>query len=167
MARKLDIGRVLRAADQRDFTFYQRLRDDEKKEFVYSLVLRFCSSIAAPQKVSEDYLLRLNERVNQHGDTLWRHPDLVFAMLASCGDGKLRKHEYSKAGSATSRDRTLADFLCLHWPGTNDQEHEIILAQMDKAAFTQLLRESGLDAETEKKIAAAYAKSQSNRKAGR
>lgn len=160
MARKLDIFRVLRAANLRQFRFYQGLNDEEKKEFILKIVLQFASTISSDMVAQEDHLIRVNERLNLYGDLMWKYPDLSYAMLASCGRGKVTKAVHMKAASPTVQDTVLLDFLAIHWPGINQDEAHILLSQMDKKAFDDLLQGTGLDAEREKKIAAAFKKRQ-------
>ena len=159
MARNLDLPKLISAADRRDFSAYTRLSNIEKKEFVYGVVLQWVNTITGSQLDNELYLRRVNDRMNQYGDLLWKHPDLAYALLASCGSGRALKHVYTKGIARTAQDTTLIDFLAIHWPGLNQDEANIILSKMDKAAFMQLLRETGLESEQEKKIVAAYGKS--------
>jgi hypothetical protein len=162
MTRKLDIRPTLKAADERRFTYFDRLKDDEKKDFIYSIVLSWANTLDAHRDAAEEYLMRFNERFNLHGDLMWKHPDLAFAMLASCGRGRALNHRYVKPPAKTVEETTLLDFLSMHWRGINQDEAKLLIRQMDKADFTELLMFSGLEPDQEKKIAAAYAKSESN-----
>jgi hypothetical protein len=106
--------------------------------------------------------MRFNKRFNLHGELMWQHPDLAYAMLASCGRGRALPHQYVKPPAKTVEETTLLDFLSIHWPGINQDEAKLLIRQMDKTEFTELLMSSGLEPDQEKKIAAAYAKSESN-----
>lgn len=161
MARNLHLPDLLTATDQRRFAYYDRLSDAAKKEFVYSIVMRWANSISGPQ--AEEYLIKYNKRVNLYGDLLWKHPDLAFALMASCGSGRTLKHQYTKPVKKTVEDTTLIDFLALYWPGINQDEADLLLSQMDKKSFTELLQGSGRSPDDEKKIAAAYGKRESKK----
>ncbi len=153
MSRKLDMQALLRAMDRRDFGFFDRLDDDAKKEFVYSVIMRWAHDTG-----STAYLELFNERVNQFGDLMWKYPDLAFAMMASCGSGRIARHNYSAAPKSLKEDRTLLDFLEVDWPGINQEEADILLSQMDKATFTDLVRSSTVHPNDQKKVLDAYGK---------
>jgi hypothetical protein len=162
MTRNLDMPSVLVAADKRHFTYYNRLSEAAQKEFIYTIAMRWAQGLRGKLDDKEKYLIKFNDRVNQYGDMMWQNPDLTFAMMASCGSGRSLQHEYVKAPKKASSDEVLIDFLAIHYPGLNQDEANILISQMDKTAFTQLLKGTGLETEQEKKIAAAYAKTKSN-----
>jgi hypothetical protein len=97
---KLDIGRELRAVNQRNHDFYKNLTDEEKKAFSPYILMRY---VANPQTDFETYefiLERVNELVNKNHWTLSKgHKPFLWQMFASCGVGADLKYTYLKASS--------------------------------------------------------------------
>lgn len=152
MARNLDMRALLSAIDRRDFSFYETLQPEARKEFVYSVIMRWA------HEVSDAYILRFNERVNQFGDLMWKHPDLAYVMMASCGNGRTQRHNYIAAPKKEKEDTTLLDFIAIDWPGINQIEADILLSQLDKNSFADLVYGSILSMDDQKKVIAAYGK---------
>lgn len=158
MTRQLDMRELASAVDRRDFNFLDRQTEAAKKEFVYSVAMRWLHEIRGNTQFADDYIVRFNERVNQYGDLIWAHPDLAFRLMASCGTGRVQAHEYRAPPKSATKTDVIRDFLSLEWQGINDDEAEILLSQMDKKTFDLLLKESTLDPDEQKKVSAAYAK---------
>lgn len=92
-AAKLDMFKqILPALDRRDKHFYASLSDDEKKEFVPYVAMRFMSSVAKHSAIEQ--LIMVNELVNHEFNTIGKHPELQWQLLALSGLGKSQFHSW-------------------------------------------------------------------------
>lgn len=89
--RKLDIFRVLGAADKKQADFYAKLTPEERKEFQPFLVARWMSGTSAPVQ-----LCLLNEFVNPYAFSLTNHKQLLWQLLTICSTGKSQRYVWNK-----------------------------------------------------------------------
>ena len=142
---KLDIGRELRAVNQRDYDFYKNLTDDEKKAFSPFILMRYVSN---PQTDSETYefvLDRVNELVNKnHWELSKGHKAILWQMFASCGLGVDLKYTYLKAGGkekANKIERLLEEI----YPAMKLSDIKVLSSLMDKKDKEELFDKMGFD----------------------
>jgi hypothetical protein len=88
-AQDFDMFRALEALDRKDYGFYSRLTDEQKKKFVPYMLLHWMATVSGSADLQRFYLMNtdivantyfLNERVNQH-------PELQWLMLCSASPG--------------------------------------------------------------------------------
>lgn len=89
--RKLDIFRVLNAADQKNADFYTKLSDAERKEFQPFIVARWMSGTSNTGQV---YLI--NEFANPYLFSLTNHKQLMWQLLTICNAGKPQRYAWNK-----------------------------------------------------------------------
>jgi hypothetical protein len=98
--RKLDIFRVLKAADLKNELFYEKLTDEERKAFQPFLVTRWLSGTYSARQV---YFL--NEIVNQLVFSLSNHKQLLWQLLTICTSGKSQRYVWNKLPGRASVSR--------------------------------------------------------------
>lgn len=89
--RKLDIFRVLGAADAKNAKFYAQLSDDERKEFQPFVVARWMSGTSNTAQV-----MMINEFLNPYLFTLTGHKELLWQLLTICNAGKSQRYKWHK-----------------------------------------------------------------------
>lgn len=104
---KLSLDAVLQALDNRDFGFYERLTDEERKGYSPFLLMRYMSSLS-PQSPMQSYaVLATNDLVNLGFFSLGKHPELQHKLMCLAGTGRKQYRPYVGAKNARARPRWL------------------------------------------------------------
>jgi len=128
---KLELNRVLSNVDSKNRDFYDQLNDEERKALSPFLMIRYASVVDhAMPEVTEYVLEATNRRVNPHFLDLKDHPKLQWLLLTttSMGMGAMRHTWIKPLGGKQSSNNRLRNFLSEAFPGTNNQELDILLA---------------------------------------
>ena len=88
--RKLDIFRVLAAADVKDRSFYENLTEDEVKALAPFIVARWMSGTPSAGQV---YFI--NELFNPFVFSLGNHKQLLWYLLTVCSSGKKQRYSWN------------------------------------------------------------------------
>lgn len=89
--RKLDIFRVLAAADGKQDDFYEKLTDEERKEFQPFLVTRWMSGT-----YDAGQIMMINEFSNPYSFSLTSHKQLLWQLLTVCSSGRKQRYTWNK-----------------------------------------------------------------------
>lgn len=92
VAPKLDIFRVLGAANKKDTSFFGNLTPEEQKAFYPVLIMRWMSGTSRP-----DQLYLINECVNPYVFSLPHHKLLLWQLLTIANSGVNQKSTWIKA----------------------------------------------------------------------
>lgn len=94
--RALDIGRVIRAVDNREYNFYDNMTPEQLKEFSPYVLMRYISNARSRDRdINEWYIEMTNELVNKHHWTLSKnHQGLLWKLFAATGAGGEVYHEF-------------------------------------------------------------------------
>lgn len=104
---KLDIFRVMKAADAKNPQFFDKLTEEEVKQLQPFLVMRWMTGTSSARQV---YFM--NEFVNPYAFSLTNHKRLIWQLLTVAADGKSRRYEWIKApGKATSNKPISVDVV--------------------------------------------------------
>lgn len=97
--RALEIDRVIKAVDQKNYDFYKQLNEAELKEFAPYVLMRFTSNVRSDQAVQEWFIESTNELVNKNfWDLSKSHKELLWKLYAATGVGTSAFHQYLGAG---------------------------------------------------------------------
>lgn len=108
---KLEIFRVMKAADAKNPHFFDKLSEEEVKQLQPFLVMRWMTGTSSPRQV---YFM--NEFVNQYAFTLTNHKRLLWQLITIAADGKNRRYEWIKApGRAMSNKPVSVDVIRQHY----------------------------------------------------
>jgi len=91
MADKLPLNDVLNAIDRRDYDWYSKLSDDDKKKWSSWLFLRYASSVKGSG--AGEALLATNDFVNKHYTDCYKHEEVIWKLMCLTGSGKKKYHE--------------------------------------------------------------------------
>jgi len=155
--RKLDIFRVLDNIDRRQYDFYDSLDEDEKKAFVPFIITRWMSGATDQGGLHSYYLHVTNELVNKHLWQLSDHPELIWKMMASCGAGKTKRHQWIKGPSRKSKSK-VDEMLKTLFPSANTTEIRIVRSQLDEKTFQSLLQAYAIPEKEEKDLLKEFRK---------
>lgn len=141
----LDIKRELSAVDLRDYDFYNRLTDQEKKDFSPYVLMRYVSNSQEDPAIQEWFLDRTNEFVNKDHWTLSKnHKALLWKLFAACGIGEKTFHPYLKAGTkekAVKIEKLLAEI----YPAAKLSDIKMLAKMMTKQDKEELFDKMGFD----------------------
>jgi len=91
----LDLKKVLKAVDQRDYNFYDTLSEKEAKALSPYVLMRFISNAQGDRDIQEWFVERTNELVNTHHWVLSKnHKPLLWKLCAATGAGIPTFHPY-------------------------------------------------------------------------
>ncbi|MDA8882938.1 hypothetical protein N9I00_00865 [bacterium] len=123
MADKLPLNDILNAIDRRDYDWYSRLSDDDKKQWSSWLFLRYTSSIKGAY--AEEAILATNEFVNKHYVDLYKHDELIWKLMCLTGSGKKQYHEWIKPPNSNKKKDTISEFIRDTYPHMKADEIEL------------------------------------------
>ena len=85
----IDLFDVLNALDKKDYDYYDRLTEEQKKKFVPFMMVHWMSAIKANEGLSRYYVMSTNEYANKHifSEFVQKHPKLQWMMLCSASPG--------------------------------------------------------------------------------
>jgi hypothetical protein len=145
MAAKLDIGRELRAINNRDHNFYDNLSDEEKKAFSPYLLMRYVSNPKVDPETYAFILERVNEYVNKnHWDLSKSHKALLWKLFASCGLGVDVNYTYLKSGSKEKANK-IEKLLAELYPAMKMTDIKLKASLMDTKDKNELFDSLGFD----------------------
>jgi hypothetical protein len=141
----LDIKRELNAVDAKNYDFYSKLTDEERKAFSPYVLMRYTSNVEGDRDIQEWFLEMTNEMVNKnHWDLSKNHKALLWKLFAACGAGVKCYHPYLKASSkekAVKIEKLLAEV----YPAMKMSDVKIMAGMMDKADKDELFDKMGFD----------------------
>lgn len=151
---KLDIFETLAAIDRRNFDYFEKLSDEQRKGFAPPVVLKWVAGVEGP--MAEQYLWLTNQQVNVNFWDIYEHPELQFKLMASVGRGRNQRHKWIALPKTKSKTDKISVFLSQYWPDANDEELGIILNQYTHETFSAFVLSAGLVPAEEKEVIAAY-----------
>lgn len=138
----INLNQMLSAMDAGDGNFYGRLDDDQKKEFSAWMAMRWASSVTGPG--ADKALLAVNRRVNVNFSSITKHPELQWRLIASCGTGVSRNHQFIPPPRKAKKNKLLGIMSELY-PLLSIEELELLLAINSRDELREMLRGHGFD----------------------
>jgi hypothetical protein len=140
----LDIKRELLAVDQKNYDFYDKLTDEEKKSFSPYVLMRYTSNVDSPE-VQDEFLERTNEFVNKHHWSLSKnHKALLWKLFACVGIGIKTYHPYLKASSKEKAEK-IEKLIAELYPAMKMGDIKLMASMMDKKDKDELFDKMGFD----------------------
>lgn len=141
-ASALDLKMLLSAIDRKDYFYYSKLSDEEKKAFVPWTVMRFLSS--ANNDLSILYTVLTNEVVNEHFSKLSKHPELQMMLMAICGAGSKQYHPWIKPPRRQAKNK-FQEILQKQNPRANSKELDLLESLYSVDQKVALLQSMGMN----------------------
>jgi hypothetical protein len=144
-AAKLDIKRELNAVDQKNYDFYDKLTDEERKAFSPYILMRYTASVQGDREIQEWFIEMTNEMVNKnHWDLSKNHKSLLWKLFAATGAGVNCYHPYLAAGKKEKANKIEKLLVELH-PAMKMAEIKMLAKMMDKNDIKELFDMMGFD----------------------
>lgn len=91
-----DLFEALSAIDRKDYGYYDRLTEEQKKKFVPFMLIKWISVIKSNPKLQTYYILATNDFANRYlfNESVMRHPKLQWYMLCTVGLGSKQFHQW-------------------------------------------------------------------------
>ena len=85
----IDLFDVLAAMDKKDYGYYDRLTEEQKKKFVPYMMVLWMSCIKGAEGIARYYVMSTNEYANKYlfNENVQKHPKLQWLMLCSASPG--------------------------------------------------------------------------------
>lgn len=146
MANEIDLKRILKSIDLRDFDFYSNLTEDEKKSFNPFILMRFVSNVkGGGPDVEEWFIASLNKYVNKHYLDLGKeHKELIWKLFAACGIGQPFYHPYLAASKKKKIDK-FEKLLAETYPNKKLDDIRVLASLMSKSERDEFLDNMGID----------------------
>jgi hypothetical protein len=142
---KLDIKRELNAVDQKNYEFYDKLTDEERKVFSPYILMRYTSNVQGDRDIQEWFVEMTNECVNKnHWDLSKNHKALLWKLFAATGAGVNCYHPYLAAGKKEKANK-IEKLLCEIYPARKLEEIKLLASMMDKKDKEELFDKMGFD----------------------
>lgn len=148
----LSIWNEMAALDRKDYDYYDKLTDEQKKEFSPYLLLRWGSTVEGNGDIAKYYAVSANEFTNTDFWAIQKHKKLQWltCCVMSPNVGK-QKHYWlgaAKRESSSPIKKKLLEML----PNVKMDEIDLILATSSKEEIKAWLRLIGLDEKTLKAL---------------
>lgn len=91
-----DMFEALAALDKKDYGYYDKLTEEQRKKFVPFMMIMWLSAIKGNTEFQQYYVLSTNEFANKHlfNENVQKHPKLQWLMLCSSGVGSKQFHQW-------------------------------------------------------------------------
>ena len=141
--RALELPRVLKAIDQKNYNFYSSLTDQEKKEFNAFVMMRFISNSNGGQDIEEWFVEMTNECLNKNYWDISKHTDLTWKLCAAVGIGNTMFHQYlaTKRAELDKFEKLLGEI----YPAMKIDDIKMLAGMMDKKDREELFDNMGFD----------------------
>jgi hypothetical protein len=86
---EFDLFQALAALDNKNYSYYQNLTEEQRKKFVPYMMTHWMSSITGKSAVSSYYLMSTEVHANMHlfNERVQAHPELQWLMLCAASPG--------------------------------------------------------------------------------
>ena len=142
--RKIDLKSICAAMDAKDRDFYDRLDDEQKKEFSGYPTIRYTSSVSGDATLADYYLRSANAHANINLFSVGKeHKKLQWLLLTTVAPYKLtpRYHEWIKGPVNTKSNTKKINALLQIYPAAKLVDLETMLELMTDKEFSALMDE--------------------------
>lgn len=141
---EFDLFEALKALDKKDYGYYDRLSDDQKKKFTSYMLIHYMSAVSSRDKELERYYVcATNEAANKHlfNEYVMSHPKLQWLMLCAISPGlgsqfhKWIPHIREKITKLKepAKNKDIKDYYAKVYPGLGQSDlNEITEAFVDE-----------------------------------
>lgn len=133
----LNIFDFLKKIDNQEFSFYQELSDEDKKQVAPLVLMRWMSN-TWDEKIHRYYVQAVNEVVNKNFWDLSLHKDLQMRLLFMTGLGKAVGHRWVKTKQMNKQESKNFNIIKKYFD-CSDEEVEILESQLSKEEINDIL----------------------------
>lgn len=135
---------VIPALDRRDKHFYSTLTDEQKKDISIWILTRWMSSTVRDADLQ---LSNVNSICNIHTNTLSKHKELQWMLLAVSGTGRPERHVWVAPPRGMKKNK-IEELILEYFPGYRDYELDLFRQINDRHSLSQFLKDNGLEDKT-------------------
>jgi len=152
--RTLDLFELLGNINKKKRTYYRELSDQEKKEFVPLIIMRWLSGTTNPGQITF-----LNEVVNPFVFELSKHKELLFMLMTVCTNGSFKKYTWQKAkGKSMPTMPTSLDVIKRNDPYLSHRQAVDLLKIFKESDILEMAGDLGCEKDELTKIKAEFKK---------
>ena len=149
MAAKLDIKRELNAVNNKDYDFYSKLTDEERKAFAPYILMRYVSN-PRNAEAQEWCVERANEYINKNHWVLSKHhKGLLWKLYAGMGLGMRLDYQYIAAGKKEKANK-FEKLLAEVYPAMKISDIKLLAKLMTDKEKENFFEMMGLDKKARK-----------------
>lgn len=140
-----DLFEALAAIDRKDYGYYDRLTDEQKKKFAPFMLIKWMSSVKSSFPVQQFHVLSTNEFANKHifNEIVSKHPKLQWLMLCASGlDNGKQFHQFIKTNKDKNEDSIL-DFLSKTYPDLKISDLQTLSKLISMEEIEKYIHDSG------------------------
>jgi hypothetical protein len=141
----LDLKMVMRAADGKDYDFYDKLSDEDKKAFSPYLTLRWMASVGGSADAQAYYLISTNENVNKNFWDISKHHKLAWLSIAAAAPGIGSQQHYWVNQKKTPSKNKLRGYVASLFPAMKEDEISLFMETNSEQDIAEWLTQFGMD----------------------
>lgn len=125
-----DLFKALEALDKKDYSYYDRLTDEQQRKFVPFMMTHWMSQIKSSGELSGYYVMSVNHYANEHlfNENVMKHPKLQWLMLCASSPGLGKQfhqwvpHLSSKVASLkeTPKEKEVREYFSKIYPKASE-----------------------------------------------
>jgi len=91
-----DLFEALAAIDRKDYSWYEKLSEDQRKKFVPFMLIHWASAVSGSKDMQSYYVYGFNEIANKYffNEYVQKHPKLQWLMLCASSPGVGKQFHY-------------------------------------------------------------------------
>lgn len=148
----LAIHNEMAAFDRKDYGYYDRLDDDQKKQFSPYILMRWGSTVEGNDDISKYYAVAVNEFVNGDFWSLNKHKKLQWLICCTASPGIGKQKHYWLGANKRESSNPFKKYLMEYYPNMKLDEIDLILKTHSIEELKDWLRRCGLDEKTLKQL---------------
>ena len=144
-----DLFKALEALDRKDYSYIDRLTEEQQKKFVPYMMTHWMSQVKDSGSVQGYYVLSVNYYANQYlfNENITKHPKLQWQMLCASSPGLGKKfhqwvpHLSSKIGALkeTPKEKEVKDYFTKIYPKASKENlslfSEVFVEEQKKKVY--------------------------------
>ena len=136
---KNNIFDVIKHIDDKDYSYYNSLNEESKKEIQPYTLTRWMSAVAGNEEKHKQYTLDVNNFVNNHFWELSKYKDLQMLLLTSCGQKGWSAHQWIPLSKGTPKDK---NYETLHkaFKSMDEDDFRQMYQSMDSKEIKEFLK---------------------------
>ena len=146
----LQIKDIMAAVDRKDYEYYSRLTDEQRKSLNLWMTQRYASSVQG--KYAGHYLVMINEFMNTNWSDISKHPELQWKLMCLAGVGKSQFHPFVKVPKAKRKKDKVEEMIREIFPLAKTDEVELLMNMNTKDDLKVLAEIHGFDDKSIKEI---------------
>jgi len=139
----LAIHNEMAAFDRKDYDYYDRLTDDQKKVFSPYILMRWGSTVEGNNDISKYYAVATNEFVNAHLWSLNKHKKLQWLSCCTVSPGIGKQRHYWLGANKGKGSSALKNILLELLPNEKESDIDLMIQLNTKEEIKEWLRQCG------------------------